>query len=83
MYETHEQAHEAYRDFLREAFGVGDGLVKVAGYEYDVARVFSQVDPTAYRCGYLEWLDGEGVDSDDLAGEDHSDPREPDFYASN
>lgn len=73
--DTFEETHAAYADMLRECYGD----VNVAGLNYDMARVLADVDPTAYRCGYLDYLDSEGIDSDDLTGEDWSDPREPGF----
>jgi hypothetical protein len=79
MYETFDEAHSAYREFIREM----TQPIIINGIEIDPARALAAADPTAYRCGFLDWLDGEGVDSDDLAGEDHSDPRESGFYASN
>ena len=46
---------EQYEDMLRETCGP----VMIGSLEYDVAMVLKEVDPTAYRCGMNDWLDGE------------------------
>lgn len=63
--ETWDEAREAFEEALHEAYGD----VIVAGLPYDHGRVLREVDPIAYRCGLLDWLDGEGIDGDELAGE--------------
>ena len=45
-------------EWYDEALGC-EGPVSVAGYEYEVSDVLKQIDPTAYRCGFSDWLDGE------------------------
>lgn len=50
------ELEERYENFLREAHGE---TVKIAGHEYDTARALKDVDPTAYRCGFSDWLDSE------------------------
>lgn len=42
-----------FRECLNEAFGA----CKIAGYEYETADALETMDPTAYRCGFSEWLD--------------------------
>lgn len=49
---------EQYDDMLRETCGP----VMIGSLEYDVAMVLKEVDPTAYRCGMNDWLDGEQKD---------------------
>lgn len=61
---TWEQADEAWDEYLDEIadeFRVGD-------LTYQPSRVLRAVDPIAYRCGLLDYLDSLGIDSDDLAG---------------
>lgn len=67
-YTTTTEAYEAYDEFLNETAPSGEGTVNVAGYDYEVARVLREVDPVAYRCGFNDWLDSEGVDIDSLEG---------------
>lgn len=33
--------------------------VEICGNKYPVSRALEEVDPTAYRCGYSDWLDSE------------------------
>lgn len=44
-----------YREMLDEVHGT----VTIAGYEYETSRTLFEVDPTAYRCGFADWLDSE------------------------
>jgi phage shock protein A len=34
-----------------------DGTVTVAGMEYDPSRILQELDPTAYRCGLVDFAD--------------------------
>lgn len=51
---------------LEDSFeeGLGDcwGTVSVCGYEYDAGRALRELDPTAFRCGFLDWLDAQQSD---------------------
>ncbi len=47
--------------------------VEVAGMQFDGSRVLLDLDPIAYRVGFFDWLDGEGIDSDDLDDEGYDD----------
>lgn len=69
MYTNYTEAIAAYDEMLDEAYGP----VRVAGYEFDTSRVLREMDPIAYRVGFFDWLDGEGVDSDDLDDEGYAD----------
>jgi hypothetical protein len=51
---THE-LEQRYSDFLSEVYGA----VKICGLEYDAARALKEIDPTAFRCGFNDWLDAE------------------------
>lgn len=44
---------------------------KVAGLTYTTSDVLKNIDPTAYRCGLCDWLDGEMRDGNivEIAGE--------------
>ena len=41
-----------YDDLLTETYGE----VSICGYKYDSAYALKEVDPTAYRTGYLDWF---------------------------
>lgn len=41
-----------YDDMLDEIYGEVD----VCGVSYSASRTLKEVDPTAYRCGYVDWL---------------------------
>lgn len=52
---TERELEQRYCDFLDEVYGT----VKIAGYEYDTSRALAELDPTAFRCGFSDWLDSE------------------------
>lgn len=64
QYETVSEAVEAFEDFINET----SASVELLGMEYAPAKVLREVDPTAFRVCFLDWLDSEGIDSDDLEG---------------
>lgn len=61
---TVEYALERYDEMLDETLSVS--LPEMGGF--DASRVLKALDPIAYRCGFHDWLDGEGIDSDTLTG---------------
>ena len=50
-----EREEKEYDEFLDEVYGI----VKVCEYEYNTSQILKEVDPTAYRCGFVDWLDSE------------------------
>lgn len=46
---------DMYAEMLDDCYG----HVNVCGYEYDTSRALRELDPIAYRCEFLNWLDGE------------------------
>jgi hypothetical protein len=60
---TTTEAYEAYDEALD-----ANGTVTIAGYEYEVSRALREVDPVAYRCGFNDWANDEGIDTDELEG---------------
>lgn len=32
---------------------------KIAGLTYSTSRALAEVDPTAFRCGFADWIDAE------------------------
>ena len=58
---TWDEAKQGFRDMLDECYGDVE-----VGVTIPASRVLEECDPTAFRCGLLDWLDGEGIDSDEL-----------------
>ncbi len=50
---TDDELDKRYQDFLDEIHGP----VMIGGYEYQTSHALKEVDPTAYRCGFADWLD--------------------------
>ena len=38
--------------------------VSVCGYEYAAGRALRKMDPIAFRCGFLDWLDAQQSDGE-------------------
>ena len=60
--ETWGQAYSRYNDFLNEQ----QSPVTINGATYYLSNILSAVDPIAYRVGFNDWADAEGIDTDDL-----------------
>lgn len=58
---THDQAADMYIEMLDES-----GPVTIAGLEYLPSAILSAVDPIAYRCGFVDYMDAVGIEMDDL-----------------
>ena len=54
-----------YLEMYNESLNDG-GYVVVCGLEFLPSRVLEEMDPVAYRCGFNDFLDYMGVDSDEL-----------------
>ena len=65
-------AEELYADMLDEVYGV----VTVAGMEYNTAYVLRNVDPIAFRCGLVDYLDSEGIITDESEATDEDEEEE-------
>lgn len=61
-YTTISETVDAYNEFLDEVYGITD----IAGNLFDAHRVLEKLDPIAYKCGWLDWCDSEGIDTDEL-----------------
>ncbi len=58
---THaDEAVTAYDDYLDD--------VETGAFGIAPSRILRQCDPIAYRVGFHDWADGEGIDPDDLTG---------------
>lgn len=53
---------EVYRDLVNEY----ESTVVVQGMEFDPSEVLEKLDPIAFREGYLDYADAEGIDVDEL-----------------
>lgn len=53
---------EVYRDLVNEY----ESTVVVQGMEFDPAVVLEELDPIAFRQGYLEYANVEGIDVNEL-----------------
>lgn len=56
------EALALYDEFLNDTLD----MVNVCGYLHEPARALRELDPIAYRCGFLDWTDSEGIDTDKL-----------------
>ena len=65
-YNTVQDALTAYDDTLDECHP--DQIMNI-----QASRILREIDPTAYRCGFHDWLDAGGIDSDELDGWDRVD----------
>lgn len=61
-YMTISETVAAYDSMLDECYPD----LTIAGYVYDTARALDQLDPIAYKCGWIDWCDSEGIDTDEL-----------------
>lgn len=59
---TMSELLEEYRDFLDDCCPE----VSVFGHTFEPSRVLEELDPVAFRQGYLEYADAVGVDINDL-----------------
>lgn len=64
MFKTWAEAEESFDDFLDITEGV-----EIMGITFSRSRILREIDPTAYQTGLAEYIDAEGIDSDDLDGE--------------
>lgn len=50
------------QDMFADSLGDSYGTVSVCGYEFDAGYALRELDPTAFRCGLLDWLDAQVCD---------------------
>ena len=61
-YSTISETVAAYNDMLDECYPT----VMVGTLEWDPSHVLAELDPIAYKCGWIDWCDAEGIDTDEL-----------------
>ncbi|MHB8413986.1 MAG: hypothetical protein ACYDB1_01130 [Acidiferrobacteraceae bacterium] len=59
-YMTEYEAHEQYDEMLDECYPE----TECAGLKYRTSRALRELDPTAYRCGFMDWCAAEGITTD-------------------
>ena len=62
MFTTISESVAAYNDMINEV----DGPVVIAGMEFDPAHALNELDPIAYKCGWIDYMDSLGIDTDEL-----------------
>lgn len=62
MFETISETVAAYDECIRECT---DDIV-IFGLTFDPADALNRLDPIAYKCGWIDWCDSEGIDTDEL-----------------
>lgn len=62
MFTTISESVAAYDDMINEV----DGPVTIAGMQFDPAYALNELDPIAYKCGWIDYMDALGVDTDEL-----------------
>ena len=55
-----QEALSQYDDFLDDIYPT----CQIAGYEYSTSRALKEIDEVAYRCGFNDWCDSEGIEVD-------------------
>jgi len=61
-------AHEMFNEALD-----CEGAVTVAGMEFLPSRILAEVDPIAYRCGFIDWADAEEITTDESEADHEGD----------
>ncbi|QDH85404.1 hypothetical protein [Proteus phage vB_PmiP_RS1pmA] len=59
---TMSELLESYRELLDECYSE----ITIAGCTFEPSRVLEELDPVAFRQGYLDYADAEGIDVDEL-----------------
>lgn len=55
--DTEKDYDQMYDDFLNET----SPEIKIGYLTFSPSRVLRELDPIAYRCGFSDWLDFEGL----------------------
>lgn len=61
-YTTISETVEAYNELLDEVYTWSD----VGGSNFAPSDILDTLDPIAYKCGWIDWCDSEGIDTDEL-----------------
>lgn len=63
-FETWYDAEQAFDEMLDDYYP----QVSFGGLYFDPSQILKNCDPAAYRTELLDWLDSEGIDTDELEG---------------
>lgn len=63
---TEQDAIDQYDEMLNEVYPDAT----IAGMEFTTAHALAELDPTAYRCGMIDYLDAQGLTTDESEAED-------------
>ena len=63
-FETWYDAEQAFDEMLDECYPA----LRVGYLVFSPSKVLLNCDPVAYRTELLDWLDSEGIDTDELGG---------------
>ena len=82
---TERMAEEMYDEMLDDC----EGTVTLCGMTYSASHVLREVDPTAYRCGFNDYVDSlthddifvEGLTDSEMESEDDGQPDEAQEWA--
>lgn len=61
MIKSLDDAESFYDNMLDE-----EGRVVIAGITFDRSYILREMDPIAYRCGFNDFMDSMGIDTDEL-----------------
>lgn len=53
---------DQFKDYIDETHG----SIELLGVEYYPSNLLEEADPTAFRCGWLDWCDAMEIDTDKL-----------------
>lgn len=60
-YLSESEAENLYRDVIDET----EGAIKICGMSFTASRIVEELDPTAFRCGMTDYLDGDYEEFED------------------
>ena len=55
---SEDDIERMYVEFLDDVYG----MVRIAGMEFDTSRALQEIDPIAFRCGMLDYMDSEEME---------------------
>lgn len=59
---TMSELLESYRELLDECYSE----ITITGCTFEPSRILEELDPVAFRQGYLDYADAAGIDLDEL-----------------
>lgn len=62
-YTTVSETVAAYDEMLNDSYGAWPNI---GSLEFAPSDILRELDPVAYKCGWLDWCDSEGIDTDEL-----------------